>query len=94
MVAGGVTPLINSAEAHALGFKIVIWPCFALTAAYLAYQQAAKELQATGAIAERRGRPDGTAVVCGVRELFELCGLGEYTAFDKEIGGKAFADGV
>ncbi|KAK0646665.1 hypothetical protein B0T16DRAFT_414023 [Cercophora newfieldiana] len=92
MVSGGVTPLINSAEARKLGFKIVIWPCFSMTAAYLAYQQAAQELQTTGAIAERRGGPDGTAVVGGVRELFELCGLSEFTAFDKEMGGNAFSE--
>ncbi|KAK0623269.1 Phosphoenolpyruvate/pyruvate domain-containing protein [Immersiella caudata] len=95
MVAGGVAPLINSTEAHALGFKIVIWPYFATTAAaYLAYQpKVAKELQATGAIAERRDRPDGIAVV-GVQELFELCGLSEYTAFDEDMGSTAFSDGV
>ncbi|KAK4456012.1 Pyruvate/Phosphoenolpyruvate kinase-like domain-containing protein [Podospora aff. communis PSN243] len=94
MVAGGVTPLINSAEARHLGFRIVIWPCFAMTAAYLAYQQAAKELQTTGAIAEHWGGPDGAGIVGGVRESFELCGLTEFTAFDKEMGGKTFTDGV
>ena len=94
MVAGGVTPLINTAEARALGYKIVIWPCFAMTAAYLAYQQAAKELQATGTIAGRRGGPDGMAVVGGVHELFEVCGLSECVTFDNEMGGTSFADGV
>jgi 2-methylisocitrate lyase-like PEP mutase family enzyme len=89
MVAGGATPLVNSAEACNLGFKIVIWPCFAMTTAYLAYQQAAKELQTTGVIAEHRGGPNDAVVVGGVRELFEPFGLSEFTSFDKEMGGKA-----
>ncbi|KAK3313804.1 Pyruvate/Phosphoenolpyruvate kinase-like domain-containing protein [Apodospora peruviana] len=88
MVPGGVTPLIDGAKAKEIGFKIVIWPCFAMTAAYLAYQKAAQELKTTGAIREQ---PDGSG---GVRELFELCGLSECADFDKKMGGKAFTDGV
>lgn len=90
MVAGGVTPLITAQEAKEMGFKIAIWPCFAMTAAYLAYQKAAQELLSTGAIAEEKN-PDGK-VVGGVRELFELCGLSECAAFDKEMGGKSYDD--
>ena len=92
MVSGGVTPLIDSATAKKMGFKIVIWPCFAMTAAYLAYQQVAKELKTTGQISERLGA-DGK-VVGGIRELFELCGLNDCVKFDKEMGGKAFVHGV
>jgi len=54
MVPGGVTPLISSDEAHRLGYRIAIWPCFAMTAAYLAYHQAARELKTTGAISEKQ----------------------------------------
>jgi 2-methylisocitrate lyase-like PEP mutase family enzyme len=92
MVAGGLTPLIDSTEAKEMGYKIAIWPCFAMTAAYLAYQAAAKELKSTGRIEEKRDA-DGK-IVGGVRELFELCGLSECAAFDQEMGGKSFSNGV
>ncbi|KAK3374953.1 Pyruvate/Phosphoenolpyruvate kinase-like domain-containing protein [Podospora didyma] len=75
MVSGGVTPLIDAAEARRMRYKI-----------------AAQELKATGAIRERQG-PDGK-VIGGVRECFEVCGLSECAEFDKEMGGKAYADGV
>jgi predicted peroxiredoxin len=93
MVAGGVTPLIDAAAAREMGYKIVIWPCFAMTAAYLAYRQAAEELKTTGAIKERVG-PDGKTVVGGIRDIFELCGLTKCAEFDREMGGKTFEKGV
>lgn len=93
MVAGGVTPLVDAATAKEMGYKIVIWPCFAMTAAYLAYRQAAEELKRTGAIMERL-KDDGKTVDGGVRELFELCGLSKCAKFDKEMGGKAYDKGM
>jgi 2-methylisocitrate lyase-like PEP mutase family enzyme len=92
MVAGGVTPLVDAAEAHEMGFRIVIWPTFAMTAAYNAWRAAARELLGTGQIRETfdaKGKVEG-----GVREIFECCGLTECAEFDKEMGGKAFAKGV
>ncbi|KAM7199068.1 Pyruvate/Phosphoenolpyruvate kinase-like domain containing protein [Naviculisporaceae sp. PSN 640] len=88
MVPGGVTPLINAKEAKEIGFKIVIWPCFAMTAAYLAYQRAARELLETGEIKEQE---DGK---WGVREIFEVCGLGSCVEFDQAMGGSGFRGGV
>ncbi|KAH8909923.1 Phosphoenolpyruvate/pyruvate domain-containing protein [Coniochaeta sp. PMI_546] len=93
MVSGGVTPLVPAAEAQEMGYKIAIWPCFAMTAAYLAYQEVAKELMETGAVAERTAE-DGQTVIGGIREIFDLCGLRECAAFDKEMGGKSFVNGV
>lgn len=93
MVAGGVTPLVDAQEAKRMGYKTVIWPLFALTSAYLALQKTAQELKSTGAIKDRLG-PDGKTVAGSVREIFELCGLSECAEFDKEMGGKAFTDGV
>lgn len=92
MVAGGLTPLVSADEAREMGYRIVIWPCFAMTAALLAYREAARELKRSGMVAERRdaeGKVQG-----GVRECFEVCGLSKYAAFDKEMGGQAFANGV
>ncbi|KAM7220770.1 Pyruvate/Phosphoenolpyruvate kinase-like domain containing protein [Rhypophila decipiens] len=88
MVPGGVTPLISAREAKEMGFKIVIWPCFAMTAAYLAYQRAADELLCTGEIKEPEDRRGG------VKEIFEVCGLSECVEFDKLVGGSAFRNGV
>lgn len=88
MVPGGVTPLINAKEAKEIGFRIVIWPCFAMTAAYLAYQRVTRELLDTGEIKEEEGGKGG------VREIFEVCGLRECVEFDKSMGGSAFRGGV
>ncbi|KAL2015238.1 hypothetical protein VTK56DRAFT_6034 [Thermocarpiscus australiensis] len=93
MISGGVTPLVSAKEAKEMGFKIQIWPCFAMTAAYLAYQKVAKELMETGAVSENMAE-DGKTVIGGIREIFELCGLKECAAFDKQVGGKAFINGV
>ncbi|KAF3770038.1 Phosphoenolpyruvate/pyruvate domain-containing protein [Cryphonectria parasitica EP155] len=92
MVAGGVTPLVSAEEARAMGYRIVIWPCFSMTAAILAYRETAKELRSTGMVAERKDEKGN--VRGGVRECFEVCGLNKYAAFDKEMGGQAFANGV
>lgn len=92
MVAGGLTPLVTRDEARQMGYKIVIWPCFSMTAALLAYREAAKELKETGMVQEKRDA-DGK-VVGGVRECFEVCGLTKYSEFDKEMGGLAYSNGV
>ncbi|PSS03826.1 Phosphoenolpyruvate/pyruvate domain-containing protein [Coniella lustricola] len=92
MVQGGLTPLVTKDEAREMGYRIVIWPCFAMTAAILAYREAAKELKESGMIAERRDASG--KVMGGVRECFEVCGLNKYADFDKEMGGQAFANGV
>lgn len=92
MVAGGLTPLVNKDEAREMGYRIVIWPCFSMTAALLAYREAAKELKETGMVKETRDA--NGKVVGGVRECFEVCGLTKYSEFDKEMGGKAFSNGV
>ncbi|KAK1750678.1 Phosphoenolpyruvate/pyruvate domain-containing protein [Echria macrotheca] len=93
MVGGGVTPLVDGETARRLGFKVVIWPCFAMTAALVAYRAAAAELKGTGML---RDTVDGETgrVVGGIRDVFEVCGLEEAVAFDREVGGAAFAEGA
>lgn len=91
MVNGGVTPLVDAKEAHRMGYKFVIWPIFALMAAFNAYDAAAKELKKTGFL---KDQCDDSGVRGGVREVFELCGLKEYVAFDEEMGGQAYKNGV
>lgn len=92
MVVGGVTPLVDSEEARRMGYRIVIWPIFSMTAALLAYREAAKELKELGMNRERRNEKG--ELLGGVRECFEVCGLTKYSEFDKEMGGQAFSKGV
>ncbi|KAK1779234.1 Pyruvate/Phosphoenolpyruvate kinase-like domain-containing protein [Copromyces sp. CBS 386.78] len=103
LVPGGLTPLVNAKEAKELGYRIAIWPCFAMTHAYLAYQKAARELMETGAVTtgftekQKAGEGEnasGEQVPGGIRELFELCGLSECVEFDKKMGGQTFSKGV
>jgi 2-methylisocitrate lyase-like PEP mutase family enzyme len=79
LVNGGVTPLVDANEAARLGYKLVIWPIFALMSAYQAYDKAAAELKA-GFLKDQEGY--------ALRDVFELCGLSKYVAFDEEMGGK------
>lgn len=83
--------MVDAAEAERMGYKLVIWPCFALTSAYLAYQQAARELQSTGALKDVVNDQGQTG---GVREVFELCGLSECAEFDRQMGGQSYRDGI
>ncbi|KAI3398265.1 hypothetical protein diail_9603 [Diaporthe ilicicola] len=92
MVVGGVTPLVDGDEARKMGYRIVIWPCFSLTAALLAYREAAKELKEQGVNKERRNEKG--ELLGGIRQCFEVCGLTKYSEFDKAMGGQAFSKGV
>ncbi|KAK2605325.1 hypothetical protein N8I77_008171 [Diaporthe amygdali] len=92
MVVGGVTPLVDRDEAKRMGYRIVIWPIFSMTAALLAYREAAKELKELGMNKEKRNEKG--ELLGGVRECFEICGLTKYSEFDKAMGGQAFSKGV
>lgn len=86
MVNGGVTPLIDAKEAQRMGYKLVIWPIFALMAAFNAYSQAADELKSTGFLKDQDGG--------GLREVFEMAGLSKQVAFDREMGGATYTKEV
>ncbi|KAH7041044.1 Phosphoenolpyruvate/pyruvate domain-containing protein [Microdochium trichocladiopsis] len=91
MVSGGVTPLVDAAEAKALGYKIVIWPMACMTSVYLGMRDICRELKGTGRIEEKY--EDGK-LVGGVREVFECAGLSKCSAFDAEMGGTSFKNGA
>lgn len=91
MVNGGVTPLIDAKEAARMGYKLVIWPIFALMAAYKAYDEAAKELKTTGFL---KDEVENGEVKGGLRQVFEVAGLSKYTKFDQEMGGKTYSKPV
>ena len=86
-VAGGLTPKWTVQEAKDLGFKIVIYPGFALGPVYEAVADAAKELKQTGDLKVSAG-------LGGPKQIFEVCGLKEAIEFDIAAGGSLYANGV
>jgi 2-methylisocitrate lyase-like PEP mutase family enzyme len=88
MVQGGLTPDLSAEEAHKLGFRIVIFPGIALSAALTSVTVAMEELKEKGTVKKVEGKG------LSPRKLFEVCGLDECLAFDREAGGVAFGEGV
>jgi 2-methylisocitrate lyase-like PEP mutase family enzyme len=90
VVPGGVTPEISGEEAKEMGFKIVIYPCFALEPVFHSVTRAARELK-RGMVRREEAGEEGCE---GVREVFKVCGLEECVAFDREAGGTNYTEGV
>ena len=88
MVTSGVTPNVSVAEAQKMGFRVIIFPGFALAPVYKAVSDAAKELKMTGNLKKNEPLPGGP------RQIFEVCGLKECMAFDVAAGGGSFTKGV
>lgn len=85
-VPGGVSPDLSAQEAKGLGFKIIIFPAFALKPVYESVSQAAKILKEKGTQnASGNGSP---------RDLFNICGLKKAVEFDIAAGGGLYAKGV
>ena len=85
-VAGGLTPPWTMQEAKELGFRIVIYPSFALAPVYKAVAAAAKELKETGDLQVTAGTSP--------KSIFEVCGLKEAIQFDIAAGGSLYTNGV
>ena len=88
LVPGGVTPIISAKVAKDLGFRIMIWPCAALTEVYNSTKRVMRELKETGVI---QPPVDGSG---GIRDIFNVCGMQEYAEFDKAAGGGAYHNGL
>jgi methylisocitrate lyase len=71
-----------------VGFRIVIFPGIALSAALTSVTVAMEELKEKGTVKKVEGKG------LSPRKLFEVCGLDECLAFDREAGGVAFGEGV
>jgi 2-methylisocitrate lyase-like PEP mutase family enzyme len=85
-VAGGLTPKWTVQEAKEIGFRIVIYPGFALGPVYEAVKAAAKELKETGDLQVTAGTSP--------KEIFEVCGLSDVVKFDVDTGGNLYSKGV
>jgi 2-methylisocitrate lyase-like PEP mutase family enzyme len=87
MVAGGVTPDMSVAEAQSMGFRVMIYPCFALEPVYHSVSRAARELKGTGNIVNlEKGCK-------GIKEVFRVCGLDGCMEFDGKAGGTSYGNG-
>jgi 2-methylisocitrate lyase-like PEP mutase family enzyme len=84
-VAGGVSPYFTVEESRELGFRIIIFPGFALSAVFDAVNSEAKLLKQTGTTAPR---------AIGPKELFTVLGLRETMAIDAAAGGRLYDKGV
>ncbi|KAI1083696.1 Phosphoenolpyruvate/pyruvate domain-containing protein [Whalleya microplaca] len=82
-VSGGVSPELSAAEARELGFKIIIFPGFALLPVYETVSRLAKRLVETGT-------PSLSTQNISPKKIFEVCGLKDCIAFDLAAGGKMY----
>ena len=90
MVEGGITPHFTVAKAKEAGFKLVVYPGFALGPVYRAVSSAAKDLKESGDTSNTYARMPGS----GPKEIFMVCGMKEAMEFDRAAGGKAYKKGV
>lgn len=81
MVEGGVTPPVPSAELEALGFRLVIFPGFAVRVAAAAVLRAMRVLRTEGTTDSLRGE------MLSFEELNELLGLPDYEQRERRYLG-------
>ena len=81
-VPAGASPNLSLSQAQDIGFRIIIYPAVCLEAILTHGAAALKKLK-------DEGKAEGSNV--GVRKGFEICGLRDAIAIDKQAGGKAFA---
>ena len=86
MVENGASPVITTAEAREMGFRIMIFSFASIAPAYVAIRNTLLRLKSEGVV--------GTSEDLTPRRLFEVCGLKDSMSIDMEAGGIAFVDGV
>ena len=82
-VPGGASPDLSYTKARELGFRIVVYPCACLGAVFEHGSAALKYLK-------DNGKEQDTDY--GVRKMFEISGLNDAIAIDKQAGGRAYVD--
>ncbi len=86
MVENGASPIITTAEAQEMGFRIMIFSFASLAPTYKAIRSTLEKLKREGVT--------GVGKDLTPRMLFEVCGLNESMKLDFAAGGMAFAGGV
>ncbi len=86
MVENGASPIITTAEAQEMGFRIMIFSFASLAPTYNAIRSTLEKLKREGVT--------GIGKALTPRMLFEVCGLNESMKLDFAAGGMAFAGGV
>ncbi len=76
----GLTPMLDAEEARALGFRLAIYPNFAILAAIPAVRRLLKELKGKGTPAALMGE------MAGFTELFDLLGMAEIQELEGRYG--------
>ena len=80
MASSGKTPFLHIDEIGKLGFKLVIYPNFALLSAITAITKTLSELKRTGSIAEvAKG-------IASFQEFFDLVGMKEVQEAEAKYG--------
>ena len=82
MASSGKTPFLKTSEIEALGFKIAIYPNWAMFGAIRAARQVLRHLKDTGDIAAIRGD------VVGFRDFFDLLGMQDMRKLDALYASK------
>jgi 2-methylisocitrate lyase-like PEP mutase family enzyme len=80
MSVSGKTPLLSASEIAALGFKLAIYPNWALLAGLQAAAKALAQLRTTGAVRPLLGS------VTGFSEFYELLGMKEVQELEERYG--------
>lgn len=72
MVEHGVTPLISTGEAEAMGYRIMIFSFVCVGSAFLAMQEALKRLKKEGIAGLKELTPKVIMDTCGMQEKMEI----------------------
>jgi 2-methylisocitrate lyase-like PEP mutase family enzyme len=82
MVENGATPRITPAEAHELGFRMIIFPFASIAPAYDAIRDTFEMIKQSG--------ETGLAADFTPKKLFSIVGLKQATAVDLAAGGQMY----
>lgn len=89
MAHGGVTASISVEEAQNWGFRMIIFPTFALNEVYKSVTKGFQRLRTEGDVPYDQKKGDPT-----LKQMFEVCGLQESMDFDTMAGGDMYSNGV
>lgn len=89
MAHGGVTASISVEEAQNWGFRMIIFPTFALNEVYKSVTKGFQRLRTEGEVLYDQKKGDPT-----LKQMFEVCGLQESMDFDTMAGGDMYSNGV